>query len=131
MPQTNLEVVQGWFDRWNAGEREFRDDEINPEVVVVSRFFADPQHGPEGVRRWLKEIDDYFERWKIVGERWMEEADRIGVLGEIELEGRESGVAFSQPCGWIFELREGRLTYLETVLDDPAAKLEAAGFALE
>jgi ketosteroid isomerase-like protein len=131
MPQTNIELVRNWFERWNAGEREFSDDEIDPEAVVVSRFFASPQHGLEGARLWLREIDDYFKRWKIIGNRWIEDGDRVGVLGEIELQGRESGVAFSQPCGWVFELRDGRLTYLETFLDDPAAKLEAAGFALE
>jgi ketosteroid isomerase-like protein len=91
---------------------------------VISRFFPEPQRGPDGARRWLKEIDDYFERWRVVGRRWIEDGDRVGVLGEIELQGRESGVAFSQPCGWLFDLRDGRLVRLETFIEEPEAALD-------
>jgi hypothetical protein len=37
MSQQNVEIAQSMFSRWNAGERTVRDEEIHPDVVVVSR----------------------------------------------------------------------------------------------
>src|ERR687886_1132807 len=31
MSQENVELVRYWFDRWNAGDRETRGEEIHPE----------------------------------------------------------------------------------------------------
>lgn len=42
MSQQNIEIVKGWFERWNRGEREFPDEEIHPDVQVISRLQSEP-----------------------------------------------------------------------------------------
>jgi ketosteroid isomerase-like protein len=123
----NVEFAQSVFDRWNAGERQFRDEEIHPDVVVVSRILGTAVRGRAGVRRYLREIDEQFDEWTMEIEDWRDAGDCVAALGHIRLHGRRSGVAFDQPVGILFEIRAGQLLRFETFLDDPAEALEAAG----
>jgi hypothetical protein len=63
MSQENVELGQSVFRRWNAGERTFPDEEIHPDVVVMSRILGKAVRGREGVRRYLREIDEQFDEW--------------------------------------------------------------------
>jgi ketosteroid isomerase-like protein len=123
----NVEFAQSVFDRWNAGERHFRDEEIHPDVVVVSRILGTAVRGRAGVRRYLREIDEQFDEWTMEIEDWRDAGDCVVALGHIRLHGRRSGVAFDQPVGILFEIRASQLVRFETFLDDPAEALEAAG----
>ena len=127
MSQENVEFARSVFDRWNAGERMFGDDEIHPDVVVSSRILGNAVHGRAGVRRYLREIDEQFDEWTMEIEDWRDGGDCVAALGHIRLHGRRSGVAFDQPVGILFEIRRGQLIRFETFLDDPTAALEAAG----
>ena len=69
MSQENVEIVAERDRRWNAGERGFPDEEIHPEVVVVSRGVLDTSvRGRAGLRRYLREIDEQFDEWTSVME---------------------------------------------------------------
>jgi ketosteroid isomerase-like protein len=127
MSRENVEFAQSVFSRWNAGERRFPDEEIHPDVVLVSRVLGRAAHGRAGVRRYLREIDEQFDEWKMTIEDWRDAGDRVVALGHVRLQGRRSGVAFDQPVGILFEIRDSQLLRFETFLDDPAAALEAAG----
>ena len=127
MSQENLEIARSVFDRWNAGEREFPDEEIHPDVVLVSRIVGKVVRGRAGVRRYVREIDEQFDQWNLVIEDWRDAGDCVAALGHIRLHGRRSGVAFDQPVGILFEIRGGQLLRFETFLDEPAEALKAAG----
>jgi ketosteroid isomerase-like protein len=129
MSQENVELVQSWFSRWNAGERDFRDEEVHPDVQLLSRGIMEGRRlrGREGVRRWFREIYEQFDEWNIIVEEWRDSGDCVGGLGRIHLHGRESGVAFDQPVGLLAEIRGGQLIRFETFFDEPADALEAAG----
>ena len=122
----NVEIVRRMFERWNRGERGFSDDEVDPAVKVVSRFQPEPFRGRDGLRGWMQEIDENFKEWRLVVEEWREVGDRVVGLGHIRIGGKESGVEFDQPAGWLLVLREGRLLELQTFLNGEEA-LEAAG----
>jgi ketosteroid isomerase-like protein len=47
MSEQNVEIVQSWFHRWNAGDRETFDDEIHPDAEIVTAMLAGTQPGPE------------------------------------------------------------------------------------
>jgi ketosteroid isomerase-like protein len=128
MSRENIEFAQSVFDRWNAGVRTFPDEEIHPDVVIVSRLLGEAVRGRAGVRRYLREIDDQFDEWTMAIDDWRDAGDHVAALGRIRLHGRRSGVAFEQPVGILFEIRSGRLVRFETFLDDPADALKAAGF---
>jgi ketosteroid isomerase-like protein len=127
MSRENVEFARSVFDRWNAGERRFPDEEIHPDVVVVSRLLGKPERGRAGVRRYLREIDEHFDEWTMAIEDWRDAGDCVAALGHVRLHGRRSGVAFDQPVGILFEIRGGQLLRFETFLDDPTDALKAAG----
>jgi ketosteroid isomerase-like protein len=128
MSQENVELARSALSRWNAGERRFPDEEIHPEVVVVSRGVLDKSvHGRAGIRGYLREIDEQFDEWTTVMEDWRDAGDFVVALGHVRLHGRRSGVAFDQPVGFLFEFRGRQLSRFETFLGEPAAALKAAG----
>jgi ketosteroid isomerase-like protein len=130
MSKENVELVKDVLSRWNAGERTFAD-EIHPDAEVLSRGLMEGRllRGPEGVRRWFREVDEQFDEWSLTVEEWRDPGDYVVALGRIHMHGRGSGIAFDQPAGWLFEIRDGQLFRLDTFLDEPAQALEAAGLA--
>jgi ketosteroid isomerase-like protein len=129
MSEENVEFARSVFRRWNAGERRFPDEEIHPDVLVVSRILGKPVRGRAGLRRYLREIDQQFADWTMAIQDWRDAGDRVVALGHIRLHGRRSGVAFDQPVGILFEVREGQLLRFETFVDEPADALRAAGLS--
>ncbi len=129
MSQENVEFARSVFSRWNAGERRFLDAEIHPDVVLVSRLLGKAVHGRAGVRRYLREIDEHFDEWTMEIEDWRDAGDCVAALGHVRFRGRQSGVAFDQRVGILFEIRGGQLLRFETFLDEPADALKAAGVA--
>ena len=130
MSEENVELARSAISRWNAGERRFPDEEIHPDVVVVSRGVLDTSvRGRAGLRRYLREIDEQFDEWTSVMEDWHDGGDFVVALGHVRLRGRRSGVAFDQPVGFLFEIRGRQLLRFETFLDDPADALRTAGFS--
>src|SRR5215203_3962023 len=127
MSRENMEIARSVFSRWNAGDCRFSDEEIHPDVVVVSRILGKAVRGRAGVRRYLREIDEQFDEWKMAIEDWRDAGDFVAALGHVRLHGRRSGVSFDQPVGILFEIRDRQLLRFETFLDEPAEALEAAG----
>jgi ketosteroid isomerase-like protein len=124
----DIELVKDAFSRWNAGERTFAD-QIHPQVEIMSRGLMEGRllRGREGVRRWFREVDEQFDEWTLTMEEWRDVGDYVVALGRAHMHGRESGIEFDQPVGWLFEIRDGQVFRLETFLDDPNEALEAAG----
>ena len=129
MSQKNVEFARNVFGRWNSGERRVPDEEIHPDIVLVSRLLGRTERGRTGVRRYLREIDEQFGEWTMAIEDWRDAGDRVAALGHIRLRGRRSGVAFDQPVGILFEIRGGQLLRFETFLDEPTDALSAAGLS--
>jgi ketosteroid isomerase-like protein len=128
MSEENVELVKNAFSRWNAGERTFTD-EIHPGVEILSRGLMEGRllRGREGVQRWFREVDEQFDEWRITTKEWRDAGDYVVAIGQFHMHGRESGITFDQPVGWLFEIRDGQVLRMETFLDEPAEALEAAG----
>ena len=129
MTQENVDFARSVFSRWNAGERQFPDEEIHPDVVVVSRLLGTAVRGREGVRRYLREIEEHFGEWTMAIDDWRDGGDFVVALGHVSVQGRRSGVALDQRVGILFEIRDGQLARFETFLENPAEALRAAGLA--
>jgi ketosteroid isomerase-like protein len=128
MSQQNVELVRGWFQGWNRGERDFPTDELlHPDFQVISRLQSEPFRGREGLRRWMEEIDEQFREWELVGNEWRDIGDRVVVLGQVRLRSKE-GDALGQPGGWLFEFKDGKLFQLRPFMR-PEDALEAAGLS--
>lgn len=125
MTTDNVELVRGWFERWNSGDR-FLDEELHPQVEVVSRLQPAPYRGRDAFRRWTAEIDEQFQAWRLVADDWRAAGeDRVVALGHLHLVGHGSGVEYDQPMGWVVVVDDEKLRRLESFLDHAEA-LEAA-----
>jgi ketosteroid isomerase-like protein len=121
------DFVRRTWARWNAGDREVLEEEIDPEVVVHSALTQAVYRGYEGIERWMSEIDEQFSDWKLALDSVEEPRDGLVVAtGSISMRGRQSGLDFEQPASWIVELRDGRLLTLSNFVGADAAAAEFA-----
>jgi hypothetical protein len=62
--QGNVELVRSRVDRWNSGDREVREDEIDPGMELVTRMMGSPLRGPDRVSRATLRIPVRAPRWE-------------------------------------------------------------------
>jgi ketosteroid isomerase-like protein len=133
MSEELVALVREAFTRWEAGDygrlREFFLSYSEPDVELCSRLAGvggETYRGHDGVRAWLADIQENFERFT----PWQEEVrgagtDRVVAVGGISFRARESGVDMDVPWGWIYEFRNGRLSRM-LFYGSPTEALEAA-----
>jgi ketosteroid isomerase-like protein len=110
-------VIRDIWRRWNAGQRAYDPEIIDPEIVIHSALTGQVFDGEDGVTRWVSEIDEQFEAWELSIEELSEsEPDRLVVRGTVRARGRQSGLDLDQAITWRVELRDGRLLRLENSL---------------
>jgi ketosteroid isomerase-like protein len=121
------------FDAWNRGERVFDPEWTTPDVEVhsaVGDFGATPYRGQEGVRRWVDDMTEAFDEWRLDLDEVEEFAPgRVLGVGSVHLRGRGSGVSVDQPCAWIFDHADGVVSRFEPFLNrvDEARAIAAEG----
>ena len=113
--------------RWNSGDRELLEEEIDPEVQVHSALTQAVYRGYEGIERWMSEIDEQFSDWQLGLDSVDEQREGVVVVsGSISMRGRQSGLDLRQPASWIVELRDGRMITLRNFVGPEAAAAEFA-----
>ena len=115
MFQENVELVRQGYARWQARDYdallEFLISSSAPDIELHSRFggfSGEPYRGHDGVRAWVAEIEENFERF----DPWLDEAravgdDRVVASGGIRFRARGSGVDMAERMGWVYEFRNG------------------------
>jgi SnoaL-like protein len=102
-------------ERWNAGDREVNEEEIDPECEICSAMTGSVHRGYDGFRAWMNEIDEQFESWHArVVEFAPATNDRLLALGSVHLHGRGSGIELDVPVAWLYEFRGDRLLRMTT-----------------
>ncbi len=115
-------MVRDVFSRWNEGERDFDEAVFEESLTIHSALTGDVYEGIEGLQTWAAEIDDQFKDWNLVVEETEPVSDdRVLVIGEIQMTGRQSGVAIEQPASWVVDLMEGRVAVIRNFLGRKAA----------
>ena len=87
MSQENVEVIREGFRRWREGDWEFLLANATRDVELYSRFGSltgEPYRGHNGVRAWLAELRENFDRFEV----WLDDVreagdDRVVALGGI------------------------------------------------
>jgi ketosteroid isomerase-like protein len=127
MSQENVELVREGFARWNEGDYDFFFSFAAPDIELLSRFGSltgEPYRGHEGVREWLADIQQTFERFDL----WLDDVrdlgDEVLAIGGIHMRSRGSGLDMKEPMGWVFEVRDGRVARMRFYAP-PAEALEA------
>ena len=125
-----LGTVERFFERWTAGDRTVRDDEIHPDAELHTRLAAaagEPYRGREGIERWGRDLGELWEEMDLEVEEMIEtDSGDILVLSTAELRSRGSDVSFTQPIAWLFSFRDDLPVRMD-VFQNHAEGRKAAG----
>ena len=128
MSQEHAEIVRAAVDHYNAtGDLPW--DLIDAEVEWVidpSGNLAAPYLGHDGVRAYLKQLQDAFDRLRLEINEVVEAGNSVVALGRMRVRGKRSGITVEQPMALLCRVRDGRIVVLRTYIR-PAEALEAAG----
>jgi ketosteroid isomerase-like protein len=136
MSQENVELVRQGHARWRAGDYDalldFLISSSAPDIELYSRFggfSGEPYRGHDGVRAWIADIQENFDRF----DPWLDEAraagdDRVVAFGGIRFRARESGVDMAERMGWVYEFRNGLVRRM-MFYGSSSEALEAAGLS--
>jgi ketosteroid isomerase-like protein len=112
---TREELVRRVNELWNAGDRRVHEEYADPDCEVRSAMTGATYRGYAGVRTWMQEIDEQFDRWRIQLDEFAHATnDRLLVLGSIHLYGRGSRLDLEVPVAWLYEFRGDRILRLTT-----------------
>jgi len=93
--------------------------------VFAAHVEGDIYRGREGIERFLREVDETWEEFLPVVERYHDLDDRVLGLGRLKTRGRVSGVPIDSPWGGVYDFRGGEISRIRTYLDHDEASREA------
>jgi ketosteroid isomerase-like protein len=130
MSQANVEIAKQVMHAFNRRDVEgfvalatpdFEWFPAMPVIVGGSGF-----RGREGIERYLADIGDTWEDYRVRAEELRDLGERVLMLGRIEGRGRGSHAWIDAQTGTIFDFRGGKVSRVRTYLDHGEA-LQAAG----
>ena len=128
MSQENLEVVRRAFATFNARAVDDLVGLSDPDsewLPFRAQLEGMVYRGHEGIRQWVRDMDDDWVAFRIDPVEFHDRDDRIVVIGHVQALGRTSGVDVDSEAGFLVQLRAGRIVRVVSY-SDPAAALEAA-----
>jgi ketosteroid isomerase-like protein len=134
MSQENVEAVRRMFERWNAGDVEGwlhcwdTDAEwISEQPFEALEGRARTYRGHAELRRFAADVlEGFTDLGQVEHAHFRDVGDSVVVLAEYRAKGGASGAGVASPSGWLFEVRDGRITRGRGFVDQRQA-LEAAG----
>jgi ketosteroid isomerase-like protein len=129
MSQANVAVVRQIFEAFNARDWATWESHHHPDFE-----WSDPPEFPGGgthrgvgaIRRFLDEVLETADEWQVEIDTIESTGnDRVLMRGRSVLVGRASGMAMEDPLFQVFELKDGRVSRVQTFRSSDEA-LEAA-----
>jgi ketosteroid isomerase-like protein len=93
--------------------------EWHTSLSVVSEGGA--YHGHEGVRQYVRDLDQTFESFEVDLDGLMSVGDLVLTVGRVHYRGKASGVELEASVGWVFRFRDGKVLYLRAFSDPEQA----------
>jgi ketosteroid isomerase-like protein len=130
MSRESVEIVRSVHEAFNRRDVEAivavwdEDAEFRP---VTSAFEGAVYRGHEGLRRWMREVDEDWDVFEAHGEEYRDLGDTVLALGRWHARGRGSGIVLDvQTAAWVVRVRDGKVVWFRT-FSDRAEAFEAAG----
>jgi uncharacterized protein len=130
MSEENVEVVRQIFEAFNSRDWAAWESHHHPDLE-----WSDPpelpgggiHRGLGGIRRFLDEVLETADEWQVEIDA-IESAgeDRVLMRGRSVLVGRASGMALEDPLFQVFDVKQGRVSRVQTFRSSDEA-LDAAG----
>ena len=130
MPHDNVELVKRLMDAVDRRDIDAFAAVTTPDFewfpVFAARVGGDVYRGRQGIETFLGEVDEIWEEFRPLPERYSDLGDRVLGLGRLRTRGRASGAPSDSPWGGVYDVREGRISRIRTFLDHDEAS-RAAG----
>ncbi|MCA1695965.1 MAG: nuclear transport factor 2 family protein [Actinobacteria bacterium] len=134
MSEENVEIVRNWVAAINRGDTtelvELADPTVEYMPYLGSLLGSDPYRGHEGLRRYVDDLAEAWERYEVEIGELRDLGDDVLMIGRLKATGRSSGLEVEEEMAWLHSFRPGtergrykRLRFFPT----PAEALEAAG----
>ena len=134
MSQENVEAFKRAIDAYNRRDIDAFLEGIDPEVELhgalqaLLESEATVYRGHEGVRQWVRDIDEAVADIRLDLPEIRDLGDRIVAIGRLRARGKASGAETESPFGCVVEWKNGKATRVLSFLD-PKEALEAAGLS--
>ncbi len=134
MSQENVEAFKRAIEAYNRRDIDAFLEEIDPEVEwhgalqALLESEATVYRGHEGVRQWLRDIDEALADIHLELPEIRDLGDRIVAIGWLRARGTTSGAEAESPFGCVVESKSGKAIRLLSFLSHAQA-LEAAGLS--
>ena len=125
MSGANVESVRRYFEALRRRDFDAAVAEWQPEcewlpdtpgTVEVASY-----RGHDGLRSYYEEIADVFRSVRINLSELREIGDRVVALGDLQAQGRSSGLELSEQLGVVFQMRGGKIARAKSYRDRAAA----------
>jgi ketosteroid isomerase-like protein len=132
MSQENVEAFKRAIEAYNRRDIDAFLEEIDPEVEWRGALQAllesegTVYRGHEGVRQWVRDIDEALADIRLDLPEIRDLGDRIVAIGWLRARGKASGAETESPFGCVVEWKNRKATRLVSFLSQAEA-LEAAG----
>jgi ketosteroid isomerase-like protein len=129
MSQENVEVVEAFFDAYNARNSEAVDRLLHPdaEITTLSTRAGMPDHWRQGAtKRYFEQLDEAWTNLRVEVEDYRELGERVVALGVLRGAGVSSQAEVIRDFATVFVIRNSQIAVLDTY-DNWKAGLDAAG----
>jgi ketosteroid isomerase-like protein len=131
MSGANTEIAKQAVDAFNRRDVEGFFALAAPDFEwfpAMASSIEDGYRGREGIERYLADIGEAWDEYRVLAEEFRDLDDRVVMLGRIEGRGRGSRAWIDSPTGTIFEFLNDKMLRVRTYLDHEEA-LRAAGLS--
>jgi len=134
MSQENVKAFERAIEAYNRRDIDEFLDEMNPDVELQGALQAllegeaTVYRGHEGVRQWVRDIDEAIADIRLELPEIRDLGDRTVAIGRIRARGNVSGAEIESPFGCVVEWKNGKATWVLSFLDHKEA-FEAAGLS--
>jgi ketosteroid isomerase-like protein len=127
MSHENVDVVRRSFGAFNAREVDELVGLSTPDCEWLpfrAQLEGIVYRGHEGVRQFVRDMDNDWEAFQIDPLEFHHRGEHVAVIGQVSALGAGSSVNIESIAGFVFELRQARISRV-TSYSDPQAALEA------
>jgi ketosteroid isomerase-like protein len=111
------DIQEGRRQDFDDGYGEWFDERF--ELLLPASYPEGAQEfrGRAGLRRWIAVIQEIWDEWRLIAERFLVVGDRVVVLVRVVAQGHLSGVRLDRETAHIWDIADGRVTRCEVFLD--------------
>jgi ketosteroid isomerase-like protein len=130
MSQENVEMVRRWNTAYNERDLDTLLRLTDPNFEFRSIFVGIESvfRGHDGLRSYFEQVDDVYERFQVLPERYVDAGAAVLIVTRTEWRGKESGAGGTMPLFVAAWVKAGKVFHLHTYTEGKEG-LEAVGLS--